>query len=184
MAVSPQRRNAIRSRRMICEALVALLCEKEIDNITVTELVERADLNRSTFYSHYNNMMDVLEEMEQLALEQLAESLRNRRLQAVSPELVAAALARLMLSPGATSHKWLSSPVLVRMLQRVADRFLELCLQEASSVQLQRPGFALSLRLAAYGTVHVMLARLEGKQFTDITPEQLSDELVRLYSRL
>ena len=42
-------KSAIRSRRMIQHALVELLQEKELDKITVTDIVTRADINRGTF---------------------------------------------------------------------------------------------------------------------------------------
>lgn len=44
-------KSAIRSRRMIQHALVELLQEKELDKITVTDIVTRADINRGTFYA-------------------------------------------------------------------------------------------------------------------------------------
>lgn len=38
--------------------------KKEISNITVTELVKRANITRGAFYSHYDNIYDVAQEME------------------------------------------------------------------------------------------------------------------------
>lgn len=49
-------KSAIRSRRMIQRALVELLQEKELDKITVTDIVTRADINRGTFYAHYADL--------------------------------------------------------------------------------------------------------------------------------
>ena len=46
-------RSAIRSRRMIREAYTVLLKEKDLSKITVTDIVNRADINRATFYAHY-----------------------------------------------------------------------------------------------------------------------------------
>lgn len=43
-------RSAIRSRRMIREAYTVLLKEKDLSKITVTDIVNRADINRATFY--------------------------------------------------------------------------------------------------------------------------------------
>ena len=43
-------------------ALIALLKEKPIEYITVRELCETAGVNRSTFYLHYENTRDLLEE--------------------------------------------------------------------------------------------------------------------------
>ena len=52
-------RSAIRSKRMIKQAFLSLIKEKDISKITVTELVERADLNRATFYAHYPDIYGV-----------------------------------------------------------------------------------------------------------------------------
>ena len=51
-------------------ALIGLLKEKPIDRITVKELVEAAELNRSTFYLHYSCPLDVLREMQNQILEE------------------------------------------------------------------------------------------------------------------
>ena len=44
------------------EALLSLLLEKEFAYITVKEVCDRAGVNRSTFYLHYENTADLLEE--------------------------------------------------------------------------------------------------------------------------
>ena len=44
------------------EALIALMQKKEFEYITVKELCDKAGVNRSTFYLHYENMSDLLEE--------------------------------------------------------------------------------------------------------------------------
>ncbi|MBO5365138.1 MAG: TetR family transcriptional regulator, partial [Peptococcaceae bacterium] len=46
-------RNAVRSKTMIRQAFLELLQEKPYEKITVTDIAQRADLNRSTFYAHY-----------------------------------------------------------------------------------------------------------------------------------
>ena len=57
-------RSAIRSRRMIREAYTVLLKEKDLSKITVTDIVNRADINRATFYAHYPDVRGVTEEIE------------------------------------------------------------------------------------------------------------------------
>lgn len=57
-------RSAVRSREKIRQAYVELIHEKGTVDITVKELVERADLNRSTFYAHYQDIYAVIEEIE------------------------------------------------------------------------------------------------------------------------
>lgn len=49
MAPKKEYRSAVRSRRLIREAFLQLLQEKELRKITVTDIVNRADINRTTF---------------------------------------------------------------------------------------------------------------------------------------
>ena len=58
-------RSAVRSRKLINEALADLLTEKPLDKITVTDVVKRADSNRGTFYAHYRDIPDVVDHLIQ-----------------------------------------------------------------------------------------------------------------------
>lgn len=44
------------------EALIHLLQDKDIEYITIKELCKKAGVNRSTFYLHYENINDLVEE--------------------------------------------------------------------------------------------------------------------------
>ena len=58
------------SKMMLKNALLDLLREKGmITKISVRELCERADLNRSTFYAHYSEPKQLLAEVEDELLE-------------------------------------------------------------------------------------------------------------------
>lgn len=52
-----QNRSSRRSRRMIRQAFEERLREREFSKITVIDIVERADLNRPTFYAHYPDIL-------------------------------------------------------------------------------------------------------------------------------
>jgi AcrR family transcriptional regulator len=54
-------RRSRRTRRMLGEALVALMLEKRYDAITVQEIIDRANVGRSTFYAHYLDKEDLLQ---------------------------------------------------------------------------------------------------------------------------
>ena len=54
-----------RTKRFLSMALVELLAEKPVNEITVKELTERSDVNRATFYRHYRDIYDMLRQMEQ-----------------------------------------------------------------------------------------------------------------------
>jgi AcrR family transcriptional regulator len=49
-----------RSRDALGDALIALMQEKPFDTITVQEVLDRAHVSRSTFYSHYSDKDDLL----------------------------------------------------------------------------------------------------------------------------
>ena len=48
--------------QLMNQALVSLLEKKDIEFITVTEITKKAGVNRSTFYLHYENIYELLEE--------------------------------------------------------------------------------------------------------------------------
>ncbi|MBO7187799.1 MAG: TetR/AcrR family transcriptional regulator [Clostridia bacterium] len=48
--------------QLMNQALISLLEKKDIEFITVTEITKKAGVNRSTFYLHYENIYDLLEE--------------------------------------------------------------------------------------------------------------------------
>ena len=69
-------RNAIRTKKMIREAFAELVSEKQdITKISVKELVEKADISKSTFYCHYQDIYAVTEEFEQEILSLLDETM-------------------------------------------------------------------------------------------------------------
>ena len=56
-------RRTIYTREAIKGALLGLLAEKEYADITVADLCRAAELNRGTFYLHYGNISQVLDEL-------------------------------------------------------------------------------------------------------------------------
>lgn len=64
MGEKAEYKSAIRSRKMIRQAFIELIQEKEFEKITVTDIITRADINRGTFYAHYQDKIAVIEEIE------------------------------------------------------------------------------------------------------------------------
>lgn len=59
------------TKKIIKDALLELLDKKPLDKITVTDICNTADLNRSTFYAHYEDAAQVLREIESDVMQQL-----------------------------------------------------------------------------------------------------------------
>ncbi|MGW0251946.1 TetR family transcriptional regulator [Nocardia goodfellowii] len=74
--VPPEDRRVRRSRRALREALVSLTLERGYSSVTVEDITARADLGRATFYSHYTDKDDLLQQIVTDLIEDL-----NRRLE-------------------------------------------------------------------------------------------------------
>lgn len=64
MAGKKEYRSSRRSRRLIRQAFLELLEERGLDKITVVDIVNRADVTRSTFYVHYPDIYGIIEEIQ------------------------------------------------------------------------------------------------------------------------
>src|SRR5512145_1813977 len=60
MAVEKVDRRVRRTKDMLRGALLALIKEKGYERITVQEIIDRADVGRSTFYAHFRDKEDLL----------------------------------------------------------------------------------------------------------------------------
>ena len=53
-----------RTKKILTEALIDILKEKNVEDITVSELAKRADVTRTTFYQYYRDPVDMLEQLQ------------------------------------------------------------------------------------------------------------------------
>ena len=72
MSESKHNRRTQRTKRAIYTAFAELLSEKELHKITVQELVDRADIGRATFYTHYLDIYDLNEKIEGETMTEIA----------------------------------------------------------------------------------------------------------------
>ena len=66
-----------KTKKLLRDTLFQLMNEKSLDNITIKDLTERADLNRGTFYLHYRDIFDLLEQNEREMLQEMSEILKK-----------------------------------------------------------------------------------------------------------
>jgi Transcriptional regulator len=70
-------RRVLRTKAAIREAFLALLQKKNAEEITVTELAREANIERKTFYLHYNNIQEIINEIETVVVEMIAEATKG-----------------------------------------------------------------------------------------------------------
>ena len=66
-----------KTKAQLRHGLAKLLKEKTIKEITVKELVEEVDINRSTFYLHYTDIYDLMEQTENDLKSEILEIIHN-----------------------------------------------------------------------------------------------------------
>lgn len=57
-------KRSIKTRKAIKNALMELMCSREISKITIKDIALAADINRKTFYTHYTDVFSVLNDIE------------------------------------------------------------------------------------------------------------------------
>lgn len=71
-------RSVLRTKKAIRQAFIELLSEKKsIEKITIIELTDKANIVRSTFYSHYDDIYAVAKEIQKEIANALSETLTN-----------------------------------------------------------------------------------------------------------
>lgn len=75
--VTQNNRSTRRTRAAIRDALTEMLAQKPIGRITVQELIDRANICRTTFYAHYEDIYDLLDEVETDILTEIREGLEQ-----------------------------------------------------------------------------------------------------------
>ena len=57
-------RRVLKTKRAIRNAFAELLIQKDINEITVKDIADLADINRKTFYNYYSGVYQVMDEIE------------------------------------------------------------------------------------------------------------------------
>ena len=93
-------KRVMKTKRAIHSALTQILSQKPIEEITVTEIAEAAEVNRKTFYNYYGSVYMVAEEMEDEIIERFEETLRRIDFDTLlkNPQTTFTTLARLITS--------------------------------------------------------------------------------------
>jgi AcrR family transcriptional regulator len=66
-------RRVIRTKQAIQDALIDLVEENGFDSISIKDITERADINRGTFYLHYHDKYDLLDQTEEEIIKDIKE---------------------------------------------------------------------------------------------------------------
>ena len=75
-----------KTKRAIQKAFIALLREKPVEKITVKEIAERAEINKTTFYSHYETLDALTAEIERQTVQLVCDNMGGAQQLLDAPE--------------------------------------------------------------------------------------------------
>lgn len=119
-------RSAVRSRRLICQALADLLHEKPLDKITVTDIVKRADINRGTFYAHYTDVSDAINHLTENTYRTVLETLEEYPAGKIpDPEVMLKKLQIVLQEDIEFYQKIMTSNIALFAIEKLRNLFLD-----------------------------------------------------------
>ncbi len=77
---TPDNRRVQYTKRVIRESFLSLLLTKPAGSISVTEICRGADVNRTTFYTHYDDVYDLKQKIEDTFYDTLVAAIERYRL--------------------------------------------------------------------------------------------------------
>lgn len=87
-------RRVRKTKMQLRQGLARLMQKKSIKEITVKELVDEVDINRSTFYLHYTDIYQMLEKIEEEAMVDIREAMEGCPTDCTEREKIIPFLAR------------------------------------------------------------------------------------------
>lgn len=170
-----------RMKDVIADAFFALAQKKQLDKITVKDLVDACGISRQTFYYHFQDILEVIEWQAERMEAELAEQIR----QAASLEDTARILAAFF-----AAHHGLLEKLRESRKRDFAERLVLKAMQEQLRQALRRSA-ALRANSAAetetlvcffsHGLSGLLLAQLQG-QSPDV--DQLTQQILIVFRRL
>ena len=174
--------SSFKTRKLIRTTFAEMLSEKkEISKISVSELAKRADINRGTFYSHYDDIYSVAEDYENELIEKFFDNsilLSSSNFEKFMDSFFA------YIKENNENYKMLCNSddfmfIAKRLVTLASSKCLELCLNDK---KLKRREFLeTEINVFIDGLLFEYIKYCRGQSMT--TPEQLKEYTVNWFER-
>ena len=177
-------RRVRRTKKLLTQALTELLQKKQVNEITVKELTDLADMNRGTFYMYYRDIFDMLEKIEDELFQKLDVIAQTHEhgdpTQQVKPILLDLfrfieenqEMCRVLLSPNGDMN------FLHRLYEAIRERSLEIWKDQMGS--LGEKEFDYRYSFVIFGCAGMIRAWVNRScQETDMQMAELADRMIR-----
>lgn len=132
-----------KTKRAIRSAFYELIKEKPLEKITVREIAERAEINKTTFYAHYETVYDLVDQLEQEAVAEVISQLNTAQGLLSSPRAFVKEIYTL-LSKNKLCTELFSAPAMAQFTAHLHNAILEKIKQDGiDSTQYENIGAVL-----------------------------------------
>ena len=162
---------------MIAEAFLKLSKEKNIDKITVKDIVDTCGISRQSFYYHFQDILEVIEWSTEQAFQALLEhSMMTNDAETVFHDFIAASdEASAMLRRLLNSQK--REQVERLMVRSVRSYLQEMIRRKGPLTEIPYEDAETALSFCTYGIVGLLLEYCEKK---DVDRDRLARQMYRL----
>ena len=132
-----------KTKRAIRSAFYELIKEKPLEKITVTEIAARAEINKTTFYAHYETVYDLVDQLEQEAVSEVISQLNTAQALLSAPRAFVKEMYAL-LSTSQLCTAPFSAPAMAQFTAHLRNAILEKVKQDGiDSTQYENIGAVL-----------------------------------------
>lgn len=170
----PLDRRQKKTRQAIQTALLSLMKDKPLEQITVSELASTADVNRKTFYNHYTRIQDVRTEIEEQSIDLIFSLMEHTvsEKQGSDPAAFIAQLVGAMASNPVRAQLIFESGEHLYLAERLKEVLLPYLSQLAEEHHRQPNYLPYALEYAVYGTTALLNAWVHAEH--PASPQELS----------
>ncbi|MBQ2902723.1 MAG: TetR/AcrR family transcriptional regulator [Agathobacter sp.] len=185
MGEKKEYRSSIRSRKLIRQAFYETLKEKSFEKITVTDIVKKADINRSTFYAHYPDVMGLIEEIQEEILDYTQKFMGDIDFSDFfeNPKPYLQNIVKLVAENNELYRLLMTSAMAAKQMNRLKYILIERTIKTLDAPEMFRNSFEMefAIRFFMGGIVDVYTQWLSG--VIDCSLEELTDELSKMVLR-
>ncbi len=176
---------------MLKDALVALIAEKEFSAISITDIINRSDLNRSTFYAHFSNKDELMSSIIDELITGMINSMQTAANNKQKDGLYQPGQATIQLFTYVEDHAnyfktMLNNQRVPQLSQRLSDTLYAFYLDEIKKFPKQSDQLPMNNGLfACYLTSVVIGFIYHWLIVTDLkySPEFISQELIKVFTQ-
>lgn len=120
-----------RTKRSIANAFLELRKQKDIEKITVKELAELAYINKATFYTHYHDIYDLSDQLEDEFMDSIINELPHPESIITDPALATRELSDMLIAKNditnilfsGSRHNLLSEKIYAALIKYIVSNY-------------------------------------------------------------